>query len=276
MYSLLLMTAMTTGGDAAAFGHRSGGCYGCCGGVVAYSCSGCCGGMAGYGCCGGSCYGSCSGCWGSYSSCHGCCGGGRGGLFSRFHHHKSCNGCCGGSCYGCCGGYSFGCCGGGCYGSCYGGGAYYYAQGCYGSMMPYGGGCYGGCIGAIPVAPAGPVTIYGADQAVPIAPAPTPAPTTPAPEKKTSANITLELPAAATLYVDGQPTQTTGGVRQFHTPELPAGEAFFYDMKAEVVVDGRTVTEELRVVVHAGDVLSKSFGKLIAAAKGDEKKVAAK
>jgi hypothetical protein len=56
---------------------------------------------------------------------------------------------------------------------------------------------------------------------MPAAPAPAPTPAT-SPEKKTSANITIEVPAGATLYVDGQATQTTGTVRQFHTPELPA------------------------------------------------------
>jgi len=282
MYSLLLMTAMTTGGDAAAFGGRLfGGCHGCCGGVVSYSCygsctgsscSGCCGGVA-YGCCGGSCYGSCTGCWGS--SCHGCCGGGRG-VFGGLFHHKSCHGCSGWSCSGCCGGgcWGGGCCGGGCYGGCYGsgfGGPMYYHQGCYGSLVPYG--TYYG--GAAPVA--APVIMEPAPAP---APATTPAPMTPPAgdkdNKKSTANIIIELPANATLYVDGQPTGTTGALRNFHTPELPAGQAFYYEMKAEVVVGGQTVTEELRVVVHAGDELNKSFGKLIAAAAGAEKKVAAK
>lgn len=140
----------------------------------------------------------------------------------------------------------------------------YYHQGCYGSMAPV------GCVGYAPVVmPAAPV---------PTTPAPmptTPAPTT-TPEKKTSANITIELPADAALTVDGEPTRTTGTVRLFHTPELQAGQAYYYDMKAEVVVDGRTVVEEMRVVVTGGEQVTKSFGKLIAAAKGDAKTVAAK
>lgn len=83
MYSLVLMTALTSGPQTAEFNgffrdlfHRDG--YGCCGGCVGprYSCSGCCGscggGFLGLGLfrwgCGGSC---CGGCTGSSYSCYG-------------------------------------------------------------------------------------------------------------------------------------------------------------------------------------------------------------
>jgi uncharacterized protein (TIGR03000 family) len=96
------------------------------------------------------------------------------------------------------------------------------------------------------------------------------------PKGDASANITIELPATATLIVDGRPVTGTGTTRQFHTPELPAGQAFYYDMKAEVEVGGRKVVEEIKVVVSAGDNLSKTFGKLLAAAGGDVRTVAVK
>ena len=96
MYSVVLMMALTSGGDVPAWGHGCSGCYGCCG------------------CCGG-CYGGCHG--GRMHGCHGChgCGGGcHGG-----HHRHGCFGCSGG-CYGCmgCSGGCFGCmgCSGGCFG----------------------------------------------------------------------------------------------------------------------------------------------------------------
>ena len=73
MYSVVLMMAMTSGGDVADFGHRHGGC---CGGYESYS--SCCGGSYGY-----------SSCSGGYS---GCCGGGR--HHHRHHHHGY--SCCGG------------------------------------------------------------------------------------------------------------------------------------------------------------------------------------
>jgi uncharacterized protein (TIGR03000 family) len=92
MYSVVLMMAMTSGGDVADLGHRHGGCcggesYSCCGGV-SYGCcggghhrhhrhhrGGCCGGEAYSGCCGG----GYSGCCGGYAVYSGCCGGSAGG-----------------------------------------------------------------------------------------------------------------------------------------------------------------------------------------------------
>jgi hypothetical protein len=47
-------------------------------------------------------------------------------------------------------------------------------------------------------------------------------------------------------------------------------------MKAELVVNGQTVVEEMKIVVKAGESVSKSFGKLIAAAIADGKAVAVK
>jgi len=61
MYSVVLMAALSTGGDAPAFGRHGcwgGGCWGC------YGCCGCWGG----------CWGGCYGCWG----CYGGWGGGYG------------------------------------------------------------------------------------------------------------------------------------------------------------------------------------------------------
>jgi uncharacterized protein (TIGR03000 family) len=86
MYSVVL-TAMLTAGTAAAPDWGCwGGCHGCWGG-----CYGCCGGCYGcYGCCGG-CYG-CYGCYGCWGGCHGCCGG----VVYYYSCCGGCWGCCGG------------------------------------------------------------------------------------------------------------------------------------------------------------------------------------
>ena len=81
------------------------------------------------------------------------------------------------------------------------------------------------------------------------------------------ASLQIELPAGATLFVDGRMVPGTGSVRTFSTPELPAGKTYYYDMKAEVTVDGKVVHEEHRVVVRGGESLKQSFGELIARAK---------
>jgi uncharacterized protein (TIGR03000 family) len=292
MYSLLLMTAMVGSPDAAAFGWRSnGGCGGCHGGV-AVGCSGyssCHGG--GYSGCGGF---SCSGysCNGS-SSCKGCNGGGFLGLGDRWHSRRaSCNGCSGNSCHGSScygsschgGGHSagWGSCygsgaGAGCWGSCYGSGvgSGCWGSSCYGSGM--GAGCHGGaaCYGAsvgstwINPIPAAPVMTA---PAAPVAPA---APTTGGTSSQGPARLTVELPTTAKLFVDGAEVAGTGTTRQFHTPELAAGGSFFYDLRAEVEVNGSVQTEEKRVVVRAGETVTASFAKLAAAA-GEAGAVAAK
>ena len=86
MYGVVLLLAVTAGGESADLGRR-GGCHGCCGYVS--SCHGCCGYVS-----------SCHGCRGYVSSCHGCCG-----------YVSSCHGCCGYVSHGCCGHVHHGCCG---------------------------------------------------------------------------------------------------------------------------------------------------------------------
>lgn len=245
MYSLLLMSAVAAGPDAAAFGWRAmGSCTGCSGAVASCYGSSCYGSCSGSACYGSSCYGS--SCYGSSCSGYSCGGGGlfHGGLMGRFRGGRaSCNGCTGTSCHG-----------SSCYGSCYGSA---YGTGCYGSC--YGGGCHGaGCVGTV-VAPG--ATVVPAGQPVEIAP------TSSIAAPKASASLTIELPAAATLFVDGVATTTTGAARQFHTPDLEPGQAFFYDFKAQVVVDGKVETEEKRVVVRSGTTTTESFAKLFAAVK---------
>jgi uncharacterized protein (TIGR03000 family) len=122
MYSVVLLMALTTGGEVAeARGCR--GCRGCsCG---CYSCG---------------CYGGCYGCRGCYGGCYSYCG-----CYGGYSY-----GCyCGGYSYGCYGCYSYGC---GCYGGCYAG--CYAGCGAYGGGMAISGGA-GGYVIAQP-APAAP------------------------------------------------------------------------------------------------------------------------
>jgi uncharacterized protein (TIGR03000 family) len=271
------MTAMTGAPDAAGFGNRLfGGCYGSCYGSACYS-----------SCYGTSCLGasySCTGCCGGFGSvaysCSGCYGGP---LFPRLSAAFSgfgdrlryafapigsyaCTGCCGGSaaCYGSC----FGCCGGSCIGSCtgcFGGGVYYGSAvygGCYGTSCA---GCIGGgCVGVPLVGAAGdlPAVPVAAAPAVPVEHASL----KPAGGDPSAASLLVSLPAAAKLYVDGQLVPGDGSARRFHTPPLTAGQSFYYELKAEVLVAGKVETEEAKVVVRAGDSKDVGFPRLTAAA----------
>jgi uncharacterized protein (TIGR03000 family) len=106
MYSIVLMAALTTGGEVPDFGGRR--CHGCYGGgyCSGYGGGGCYGGNGGFGCHG--CYGG----WARYGGWGGCYGG-WGGCYGGW-----------GGCYGGCYGGGYGCYGGGCYGGGYYGGGY--------------------------------------------------------------------------------------------------------------------------------------------------------
>jgi uncharacterized protein (TIGR03000 family) len=124
-----------------------------------------------------------------------------------------------------------------------------------------------------------PIAIYGRVTNINPIPAAVPDMVPPKPmtePKKLGANIKFQLPADARLYVDGKLTLLTGTERSFTTPGLIVGEKFFYDVKAELMVDGKPVVEQKRVVVEAGANLTESFPTLFAAANGKGLEVAGK
>jgi uncharacterized protein (TIGR03000 family) len=159
------------------------------------------------------------GCCGQVQSCG--CGGGR--HHGGRHHGRRHGGCCGyeacNSCNSCnsCAPVSHGCCG------CVGGGTW-------------------GAPG------------YGAP---PPAAMPGEKITTPPAEKKTEgpapATILVELPADATLTVDGAMTSSTSSLRVLVSPELPVGQEFQYTLTAKVMRDGKPLQVEQTVAVRAGE-----------------------
>jgi uncharacterized protein (TIGR03000 family) len=283
MYSVVMMMALTTGGEMPAWGD---GCYGCSG-----YCSGYCSGSSCHGCWS-SCHG---GCW---SSCHGCHGGF--GLFNRGCHgcHSSCNGCSS-SCHGCHGGFRLfnrGCHGcHGCHDSCHG----YVSYGCCGccGTVSYGcngcngsNGCWnGGCAGAVVVPPA--AGTQGTEPGKAKVPAPTPdedekdekaeksekgdkaekgekgdkggkdkgKKAAPEEEETSTGTIQVSLPAEAQLTVDGQQTTSTSTRRTFVSPNLQPGYQYFYTLRATMTRDGQALTQTQRVAVRPGQVTRISF-----------------
>jgi uncharacterized protein (TIGR03000 family) len=101
-------------------------------------------------------------------------------------------------------------------------------------------------------------------------------PTAPKPKEGMGASIKFRLPADAKLYVDGRATMIGGAERHFTTPPLAAGSQYYYDVRAEVVVDGKPVIEEKRVLVEAGANITELFPVLIAAVEGKATAVAGK
>lgn len=171
--------------------------------------------------------------------------------------------------------YLYGACYGACYGVCYAG---YegYVQAAGGWGYPWAGyACYGGCGGYASVAygapPAfvQPPTMFmpydtksengkkddkdadkkkdkGKDKEAPE-------------EDKDRAEVIFDLPAGAKLYVDDHPITNIDTRKQFRTPALKRGEKYYYELRVEVVRDGKPVSETKRVTLSAGDVIKATF-----------------
>ena len=77
---------------------------------------------------------------------------------------------------------------------------------------------------------------------------------------ETPATIRVLLPADAALTIDGAPTHSTSAVRNFVTPPLPVGQDFRYDVRAQLVRDGKNVTIERRITVRAGQETVTDLG----------------
>jgi uncharacterized protein (TIGR03000 family) len=76
------------------------------------------------------------------------------------------------------------------------------------------------------------------------------------------ASITVRLPAEARLWVDGVYCPLVSDTRTFQTPRLQPGQQYAYTMKAELIRDGRTVTQNQRVLMSAGRQVEVTFGEL--------------
>jgi uncharacterized protein (TIGR03000 family) len=249
MYSVVLATMMTVSAGSTGWWNCHG-CHGCWGG----------------------CYG-CHGCYGCYG-CHGCYG---------------CSGCYGGY-----GGYSYW----GCYGcsGCYG------CFGCYGSVVTY---SYSSpvYVASSYIVPtyttpsyyvtsstlsAGSAVSAAANQSQPAGDSQAeisrlraeleqmkqqfqalkkkPLDETSEATGNGPTQVTIHLPADAKLFIDDVVCPLTSDTRSFTTPKLQPGQKYFYDLKAEVVRGGETVTQTQRVVLEAGKEVSVTFPQLPAVA----------
>jgi uncharacterized protein (TIGR03000 family) len=78
------------------------------------------------------------------------------------------------------------------------------------------------------------------------------------------AHITVRVPEDAQLYVDGVVCPLTSKERSFDTPALQQGRSYYYDLRAEVVREGKTRASSDRVIVHAGKQVNVDFRDLSA------------
>jgi uncharacterized protein (TIGR03000 family) len=95
-------------------------------------------------------------------------------------------------------------------------------------------------------------------------PSPKPDDKKPMGDASTRARLIVELPPDARLYIDDRAMKNTEPVRNFNTPDLEPGQLYYYELRAEVVRDGKPVTQTKRVIVRAGAVIRASFPELTA------------
>jgi uncharacterized protein (TIGR03000 family) len=193
-------------------------------------------------------WGGSSGGWGGSSGGWGGSSGGYGGHGGGWHHKRHRG-------YGSSGGW--GSWGGGSSGGSWGGSS-------GGSSGGWGGSYYtpGGVIdpSTLPpgstIPPAGTVPPAGT-----IPPAGTVPPPVPPAGTPTSSDglLAVSVPEDAKIYVNGQPTSSTGSQRQYVSRDLKNGFNYSYEVRAEVVRDGKAIEQLKKVNVRAGETANLAF-----------------
>lgn len=156
---------------------------------------------------------------------------------------------------------------------------WYYGNSCWGAYCSPCSVCMsdtcGGCTGcsdctdgssATPATPAAPTPAKkpAAEPAMPTEPSPVP----PEPaDQKTSGTtaedsgvLTVWVPFDAKVTVNGLETRSTGSRRQFVSYGLKPGFSYKYEVRAEVVRDGKVQEETQTVTLTAGQISAVAFG----------------
>jgi uncharacterized protein (TIGR03000 family) len=76
------------------------------------------------------------------------------------------------------------------------------------------------------------------------------------------ARLIVSVPTDAKLYIDDQPMKAGSERRSFSTPNLVEGETYFYEIRVEIMRDGKPINEVRKVNVRAGEVARVDFHEL--------------
>ena len=79
------------------------------------------------------------------------------------------------------------------------------------------------------------------------------------PPRDASAQVTVDVPANARVWIDGTPTTSRGSVRKFITPPLKPGSRYTYQIKADWNDNGHERTQTQTVEFTAGAHVSVDF-----------------
>jgi uncharacterized protein (TIGR03000 family) len=79
------------------------------------------------------------------------------------------------------------------------------------------------------------------------------------------AQVVVNIPADARLFVDDQLMKTTSEHRVFNTPALEDGQAYYYELRAEVMRNGQKLVQNRRITLHSGEIVETAFPDMRAA-----------
>jgi uncharacterized protein (TIGR03000 family) len=71
--------------------------------------------------------------------------------------------------------------------------------------------------------------------------------------------ISVNVPAEAKIFVNGNPTRSTGTSRQYISRGLTTGRQYTYELRAEMEVAGQTVSDTQTVQLTAGERTQVAF-----------------
>lgn len=77
--------------------------------------------------------------------------------------------------------------------------------------------------------------------------------------ERASSAVVVNLPAKARLMVDGVDTGVTGGKNTLHTPELTKGQPYSYTFRAEIDRDGQIEVVNQEVKFKGGEPITVDF-----------------
>lgn len=84
--------------------------------------------------------------------------------------------------------------------------------------------------------------------------------TTMAPTSATSGLLTIYVPYEAKVTINGLDTKSTGSRREYVSYGLKPGYTYEYTIRAEIVRDGKPLSDERTVVLTAGARNAVAFG----------------
>jgi uncharacterized protein (TIGR03000 family) len=71
--------------------------------------------------------------------------------------------------------------------------------------------------------------------------------------------LSVDVPASAKVFVNGMATTSAGPMRQYMSRNLQPGSTYTYEVRAEMVRDGKTVSETKTVQLTAGQKVDLAF-----------------